>query len=83
MEKFKGLPKIQRDILETACRYVKEDGLLVYSTCTLLPEENEENIQAFLAEHSEFSCLRMRTLTPDVDGTDGFFFAVLKKLTKQ
>ena len=83
VEKCKGLPKIQRDILETACRYVKEDGLLVYSTCTLLPEENEENIQAFLAEHSEFSCLRMRTLTPDVDGTDGFFFAVLKKLTKQ
>ena len=83
VEKCKGLPKIQRDILETACRYVKEGGLLVYSTCTLLPEENEENIHAFLAAHSEFSCLRMRTLTPDVDETDGFFFAVLQKATKQ
>ena len=83
VEKCKGLPKIQREILNTACRYVKEGGLLVYSTCTLLPEENEENIHAFLAAHSEFSCLRMRTLTPDVDETDGFFFAVLQKATKQ
>ena len=83
VEKCKGLPKIQRDILETACRYVKEGGLLVYSTCTLLPEENEENIHAFLAAHSEFSCLRMRTLTPDVDETDGFFFAVLQRTSVQ
>ena len=81
-EKSKGLPKIQRDILETACRYVKEGGLLIYSTCTLLPEENQDNVNAFLEAHSEFSCLRMRTLTPDIDGSDGFFFAVLKKTTK-
>jgi len=81
-EKSRGLPKIQRDILETACRYVRDGGLLVYSTCTLLPEENEDNVNAFLASHPDFSCLRMRTLYPDVDGCDGFFFAVLKKLTK-
>ncbi len=81
-EKSKGLPKIQRDILETACRYVKKDGLLVYSTCTLLPEENQDNVNAFLAAHPDFSCLRMRTLYPDIDGSDGFFFAVLQKTTK-
>ena len=82
VEKSRGLPKIQRDILETACRYVRDGGLLVYSTCTLLPEENQDNVKAFLALHSEFSCLRMRTLYPDVDGCDGFFFAALKKITK-
>ena len=83
VEKCKGLPKIQREILNTACRYVKEGGLLVYSTCTLLPEENQDNVKAFLALHPEFSCLRMRTLTPDVDGTDGFFFAVLQRTSVQ
>ena len=35
-----------------------------------------------IRSHPDFSCLRMRTLYPDVDGCDGFFFAVLKKLTK-
>ena len=82
VEKSRGLPKIQRDILENACRYVKDGGLLVYSTCTLLPEENEDNVSAFLEAHSDFSCLRMRTLYPDVDGCDGFFFAVLQKNEK-
>ncbi len=78
-EACRRLPEIQRAILENACRYVKSGGLLVYSTCTLLPAENRENVDAFLAAHPEFSCLQERTLYPDTDGSDGFFFAVLKK----
>ncbi len=85
-----ALPKIQRDILETACRYVKPGGVLVYSTCTILPEENEKNIHAFLADHPEFSlspfsvgtfdCPEgMVTLFPHVHETDGFFIARLHK----
>lgn len=73
------LPEIQRAILANACKYVKADGRLVYSTCTLLPEENERNVQCFLAEHEEFSLLEQRTLYPDTDGTDGFFYAVLQR----
>ena len=80
-EKCAGLPKIQREILENACRYLKNGGILVYSTCTVLPAENEGNVNDFLASHPEFSCLRMRTLYPDTDASDGFFFAVLKKTT--
>ncbi len=76
------LPTVQRRILEASCRYVREGGLLVYSTCTLLPEENEENVSAFLRDHGEFFLLRQRTLYPDTDGTDGFYFAVLQKNTK-
>ena len=76
------LPEVQRRILEASCRYVREGGLLVYSTCTLLPEENEENVEVFLRDHEEFSLVRQRTLSPDVDGTDGFYFAVLQKNTK-
>lgn len=73
------LPEIQRAILDTACAYVREGGLLIYSTCTLLPEENEGNVERFLASHPDFSLVRSRTLTPDTDKTDGFFFAVMQR----
>jgi 16S rRNA (cytosine967-C5)-methyltransferase len=74
-----ALPDIQLAILESACQYVKCGGQLVYSTCTLLPRENGENVRRFLEQHGEFSLLRERTLFPDTDGTDGFYFAVLKR----
>ena len=77
--KSAGLPDIQLAILKNASAFVKEGGLLVYSTCTLLPEENEGNVTRFLRSHGEFELLRQRTLLPDTDGTDGFFFAVLKR----
>ena len=83
-----ALPKIQADILENACKYVKKGGILVYSTCTLLPEENEKNIERFLKGHPEFSLCPwqvggisapsgMLTLYPHVHKTDGFFIAKL------
>ena len=48
------LPSIQADILEASSRYVKDGGVLVYSTCTILPEENGEVVSAFLSKHPEF-----------------------------
>ena len=74
-----ALPAIQRDILQTSAQYIKAGGRLVYSTCTLLDRENGDNIAAFLQEHPAFSLVRERTLTPDVDGCDGFYFAVLER----
>lgn len=82
------LPEIQRAILENASRYVKEGGVLLYSTCTLLPEENQQNIKDFLQSHPEFSLCPwsvgslecddgMTTLLPHLHGTDGFFIAKL------
>ena len=46
--------KIQKQLLENAAGLVKRDGTLVYSTCTLEPEENEKLIEAFLKKHSNF-----------------------------
>lgn len=85
-----ALPSIQYDIIDTACRYVKKGGTLVYSTCTIFPEENEENVKRFLASHPEFSLVPfrvgkvdaptgMRTLLPNEFGTDGFFIAKLTR----
>jgi len=84
------LPKIQYDILNNACRYVKKGGTLVYSTCTIFKEENEDNVRRFLAEHPDFSPVPfeagalsaengMLTLLPSDHGTDGFFIAKLRK----
>ena len=83
-----SLPDIQLAILENACNYVKHGGVLVYSTCTILPEENEENIFRFLDKHKEFSLVPFNagtlkadkgylTLLPDRYPTDGFFIAKL------
>ncbi len=48
------LPAIQATILEASAQYVKPGGVLVYSTCTILPAENEAVVTAFLAAHAEF-----------------------------
>ena len=45
----------QREILDNAARLVKEDGYIIYSTCTYSTEENEETIDSFLSRHPEFS----------------------------
>ena len=85
-----ALPDIQLAILENACRYVKLGGVLVYSTCTVLPEENEDNVRRFLSRHPEFSLTPfrvgsmevpegMKTLLPCREGTDGFFIAKLTR----
>lgn len=85
-----ALPDIQLGILENACRYVKRGGTLVYSTCTIFPEENEENIKRFLERHEEFSLTPFKvgaldvpsgyiTLLPDTHPTDGFFIAKLTR----
>jgi len=78
-EKSAALPAIQRDILRNASRFVKAGGKLVYSTCTLLPCENGETVHAFLREQNSFELLWERTLYPDIDGTDGFYVAVMQR----
>ncbi|MDP4109485.1 MAG: 16S rRNA (cytosine(967)-C(5))-methyltransferase RsmB [Bacillota bacterium] len=73
------LPEIQKKILENGSNYVKDGGVLLYSTCTVLPEENEKIVNAFLEEHPDFSLLERKLLLPQVNDTDGFFFAKLRK----
>ena len=86
-----GLPGLQKRILSCASTYCKPGGTVVYSTCTVLPEENEQVVQAFLAENPAFSLAPLvlpglgeeprgwRTLYPHTDGTDGFFLACLRR----
>ena len=84
------LPSIQLDILENVSKYLKVGGTLVYSTCTILPEENENNVIKFLENHKNFKLVPfcvgsitaesgMITLLPHIHNTDGFFIAKLMR----
>jgi 16S rRNA (cytosine967-C5)-methyltransferase len=56
-EEMPGLLKVQHDILENTCQYVKPGGMLVYSTCTFDREENWNQIKQFINRHPEFSVI--------------------------
>ena len=77
---LRRLPATQLRILRGAARCVRDGGTLLYSTCTILREENEEVTDAFLRENREFSLIEQRTIWPQEFGTDGFYYAVLKRL---
>lgn len=90
-EEINRLPEIQLKILENCSGYVKCGGRLVYSTCTINPDENENNVNRFLEKHPEFevsdfefqdikSKNGMLTLMPHIHHTDGFFISVMKRI---
>lgn len=91
-EKMRDLPKLQRAILNNQAKYVKPGGVLIYSTCTLVREENEGVVEAFLSTHPEFVLERlplpeqfpkndngMLVLVPGEYDTDGFFISRLRR----
>ena len=91
-ETIRSLPVIQRAILDNLCRFVRPGGILLYSTCTILREENEDVIRSFLRAHEDFAPCGFTvggraaeegcyTFYPNVDGTDGFFVSKLQRKT--
>jgi 16S rRNA (cytosine967-C5)-methyltransferase len=80
-----GLPEAQYRILSGAARCVKPGGVVLYSTCTVLPEENDRVVDRFLSSHADYSmeaftlpapigeCDGKVQLWPHIHGTDGFF----------
>ena len=78
-EDIRELCRLQREILHTVQQYVKPGGKLMYSTCTINPAENEENVTWFLEEHSEFRLEMQQQILPGKGRNDGFFLAKLRK----
>jgi 16S rRNA (cytosine967-C5)-methyltransferase len=69
----------QDAILDAAAPFVRPGGRLIYVTCSVLAEENEDRLDAFLARHQSFALAGPpRRLTPRATATDGFFIATLK-----
>ncbi len=91
LSQTENLPAIQLDILRNVSRYVRPDGVLLYSTCTVLERENQAVVNAFLSENPSFRLEPSElhgpvdgsrgfvTLWPHIHGTDGFFFAKLRR----
>ncbi len=73
------LPKKQLAILSASSSYVKPGGTIVYSTCTINPEENEKVTDAFVRRNPSFKKIERMLLLPNVNGTDGFYICVMKK----
>ncbi len=94
-EAFSALPEIQYAILRNLSRYVRPGGTLLYSTCTIRPEENEAVCARFLAEDPSFAACDFSVsdgsrssngklqFWPQRSGTDGFFISKMKKWTEQ
>jgi 16S rRNA (cytosine967-C5)-methyltransferase len=79
-EEILRLQKAQLDLLKLAVPMLKPGGTLVYSTCSLEPEENTVVVQEFLRAHPAFKLARERELLPFTDNVDGAFVACLKLL---
>lgn len=82
------IEQLQEQLLDAACHYLKPQGTLVYSTCTLNKNENEYQIERFLEKHPNYECVSFeclgelcesgqKTIYPYIDQTDGFFIAKL------
>ncbi len=93
-DSVRELCETQRGLLDTVCAYVKKGGVLVYSTCSVLRDENERQIAAFLTRHPEFVLERLPEsiperfrahedvglqLMPHRDGVGGFYIARLRR----
>ncbi len=92
LKENEALPALQKKILANQARYVKKGGVLLYSTCTLLPGENQEVVEDFLKTHPDFSLEKlplpapfpenttgMLTLLPGQWDTDGFFISKMRR----
>ena len=84
-ESLEGLPELQYKILKTSAHYLKAGGILVYSTCTINPAENERVVEAFLQAHPAFSPAPFegpdwhKTFLPHLQGGDGFFISRIRR----
>jgi 16S rRNA (cytosine967-C5)-methyltransferase len=77
-EEILRLKKPQLELLQQAATKLKPGGTLVYSTCSLEPEENSEVVKEFLAAHQNFKLASERQLLPFADNVDGAFVARLE-----
>ena len=91
-DSMKELPLLQAKILANQARYCKPGGVLLYSTCTLVRQENEDVVTAFLQEHPDFALeplplpahlprneTGMLVLVPGQYDTDGFFISRMRR----
>ena len=77
--RLKAIAETQYAILSACAELLKENGRIVYSTCSLEPEENEDLVARWVREHPGFSKTKAKKTFPPKSGTDGAFAAVIRR----
>ena len=80
MEVIERTRTLQQNILSDYATMLKINGAMVYSTCSILPSENREQVDLFLAGNKNYSLINDRTLLPS-GGFDGFYMALIRRLS--
>ena len=90
---FTSLQEIQLEILGSVCQTLRKGGIITYSTCTIVSEENFQVVQAFLEKHPDFEQVKLEheckdilkdgciLITPELYGSDGFFISQFRKIS--
>ena len=90
---FASLQEIQLEILGSVCQTLRKGGIITYSTCTIVSEENFQVVEAFLESHPEFEQVKLEheckdimkdgciLITPELYGSDGFFISQFRKIS--
>lgn len=78
-EDLETLPVLQKQIIDVITGYVKKGGVLMYSTCTMNPAENEEQVK-YIIDKYPFKVEYEKQFLPGIDKTDGFYIARLRRM---
>jgi 16S rRNA (cytosine967-C5)-methyltransferase len=78
LERIEELKKIQQQILQNYVSMLKIGGLFVYATCSVLPSENNKQVEHFLAQNKNFSFIEDKTIYPS-EGFDGFYMCLIRR----
>jgi 16S rRNA (cytosine967-C5)-methyltransferase len=77
-EFIENIRQTQRDILQNYSKIVRSGGHMVYATCSILPSENQNQVQYFLKNNPQFKLIKEQSISPATEGCDGFYMALLK-----
>lgn len=80
LEFIETIKKEQEKILNDYSKLLKVGGAMVYATCSILESENQQQVQKFLANHSDFKLIREKKLLPSQSGFDGFYMAYIERI---
>lgn len=79
-EDLERLKRLQQELLQHYCTILKPHGRMVYSVCSILRSEGEDQVKQFLQQHGDaFTFISEKHYWPDTDGTDGFYMALIER----
>ncbi|NMH64066.1 RsmB/NOP family class I SAM-dependent RNA methyltransferase [Shewanella salipaludis] len=81
-ERLPVLMELQQHILQSYSRMLKVGGILVYATCSILPDENRNQVDAFLGANPNFRLLDDESISPAASGFDGFYLARIERIAE-